>query len=93
MLLFLPLAWIVFTPSLPNITDEIIVNNTTTTLAEMIMAIYNQLVTNGTISATNSQLLTSIASNTANQIQSVQSGSSQSISGFTSSLDGILGGE
>lgn len=77
----------------PGITDEIIVNNTTTTLAEMIMAIYNQLVANGTISATNSQLLTSIASNTANQIQSVQSGSSQSISGFTSSLDGILGGE
>lgn len=76
----------------PGITDEIIVNGATTTMADMIAAIYNQLINIGTISTTNAQSLVSIAANTSKIGANSSNNNNIFANSFTSSLDDILGG-
>lgn len=77
--------------------DEITVGSQTTTMAELVGAIYTQLSALSTYGETNASILTSIASEISTVASLISTSSSSSSSNpyygtFTSSLDGILSG-
>lgn len=76
----------------PGLSDEISVGGTTTTVADMLAGILTALTSLTTNSVTGNQLLTAIAAKPTASNSSVDVGGNPFAGGFTSNLDGILGG-